>query len=126
MTLVLDAGAFLAVERGNRDIAALLKGELLAGRTPLTSGAVIGQIWRGGGGKQANIARLLHATEIAPLDDTLGRRVGMLLARARTADVVDAAVVLLATPGDLILTSDAADLRPLAEAAGITVAILAV
>ena len=34
MTLVLDAGAFIAAERGDRDVVALLKGELLAKRIP--------------------------------------------------------------------------------------------
>ena len=33
--LVLDAGAFVAVERGSRDVAALIKRERLAGRTHL-------------------------------------------------------------------------------------------
>ena len=41
--LVLDAGAFLAVERGDRDVVALVKRERLAGRAPVTSGAVVAQ-----------------------------------------------------------------------------------
>jgi hypothetical protein len=126
VTLVLDAGAFLAVERGNREVAALLKRELVAGRVPLTHGGVVGQIWRGGMGRQANVARLLAAVDVAPLDDRLGRRAGMLLASARKKDVIDAAVVLLAADGDVILTSDAADLRPLATAAAVHVDIVPV
>ena len=39
--LVLDAGAFVAVERGDRDVVALVKRERLAGRVPLTNGAVV-------------------------------------------------------------------------------------
>jgi len=42
-----------------------------------------------------------------------------LLARARASDVVDAAVVLLASDGDTIMTSDANDLEPLVHAAGV-------
>ena len=126
MSLVLDAGALVAVERGDRDTLALLKAELLAGRAPLTHGGVVGQVWRGGAGRQANLARLLPALEIVPLDDALGRRAGVLLGRARTEDVVDAAVVLLAVDGDLILTSDPRDLRALAHAAEVHVDLVPV
>lgn len=118
MTLVLDAGALVAVERGDRDVMALLKRELLVGRSPVTHGGVVGQVWRGGSGRQAPLARFLPGVEVVPLDDALGRRAGMLLGRAKRADVVDAAVVLLAADGDVVLTSDAADLRPLAAASG--------
>jgi hypothetical protein len=121
MTLVLDAGAFIAVERGDRETAALIKHELLAGRAPRTHGGVVGQIWRGGAGKQANVARLLAGTEIAALGDSLGRQSGVLLGLAKMADVIDAAVVLLAEDGDMVLTSDSGDLEPLATAAGLHV-----
>jgi hypothetical protein len=124
--LVLDAGALVAVERGDRDTLALLKAELVAGRAPLTHGGVVGQVWRGGAGRQANLARLLPALEIVPVDDVLGRRAGVLLGRAHTADVVDAAVVLLAVDGDLILTSDPRDLRALAHAAEVHVDLVPV
>src|SRR5687768_17335248 len=119
MSLVLDAGAFVAVERGDRDLIALVKLELLAKRVPSTHGGVVGQIWRGGTGRQAMLARFLGGVRIEPLDETLGRRAGMLLRRTRTKDVVDAAVVLLAVDGDLIVTSDPGDLEPLAVAAGL-------
>ena len=126
MSLVLDAGALVAVERANRDTIALIKQELLAGRSPLTHGGVVGQVWRGGSGRQANLARLLPALDIAALDDTLGKRAGLLLGRARMADVIDAALVLLATDGDFLLTSDPNDLEPLATSAGLHVDIVPV
>ncbi len=126
MTLVLDAGAFMAVERGDRDVMVLLKRELAAGRVPVTHGGVVGQVWRGGAGRQANVARLFRAVEVTPLDEALGRRAGALLGRARLADVTDAAVVLLAADDDLILTSDPGDLEALAEAADLHVDLLAV
>jgi hypothetical protein len=126
MSLVLDAGAFVAVERGDRLTAALVKAELSAGRSPITHGGVVGQVWRGGAGRQALLAMLLANLEIAVLDDALGRRVGLLLKRSRTSDVIDAAVVLLAADGDSILTSDPGDLEPLALAAGVHVDIVAV
>jgi hypothetical protein len=40
------------------------------------------------------------------------------LGRTRQADVIDAAVVLLANDGDEIVTSDRDDLDPMAEATG--------
>ena len=124
--LVLDAGAYVAVERGNRDVVALVKRERLAGRSPVTSGGVVAQVWRGGSGRQAPIARLLAGTAVASVDDTLARRAGMLLARSGQSDAIDATVVCLAADGDDILTSDPGDLRVLAEAAGIHVEIVPV
>ena len=125
MTLVLDAGAFLAVERGGREIMALLKEELLALRPPVTHGGVVGQVWRGGA-RQAALARFLPAVEVRPLDEELGKRAGALLGRTRRRDVIDAAVVLLAEDGDRILTSDVADLRGLAAVAGVHVDLVPV
>jgi hypothetical protein len=124
--LVLDAGAFLAVERGDRDVVALVKRERLAGRPPVTSGGVVAQVWRGGRGRQVQVARLLAGTDVAAVDDRLGRRAGMLLARSGHADAIDATVVCLAADGDDILTSDPGDLRALAEAAEIHVELILV
>lgn len=126
MRLVLDAGAFLAVERDDRETVALLKREFIARRVPVTHGGVVGQVWRGGTSRQANVARLLVGIEVSSLDDLLGRRVGVLLGQTKKADAIDAALVLLATEGDTILTSDTSDLRPLAVAADLHVDIVAV
>jgi hypothetical protein len=118
MSIVLDAGALLAVERGDREMVALIKRERQAGRAPLSHGGVVGQVWRGGHGRQAILARLLPGVEVEALDDDLGRRAGVLLGAAKRADVIDAAVVLLAQDGDEIFTSDPGDLRDLARVAG--------
>jgi hypothetical protein len=61
-----------------------------------------------------------------PVDDVLGRRAGMLLARTAKGDAIDAAVVCLAQDGDDILTSDPADLLDLARAAGTHVELIPV
>jgi hypothetical protein len=124
--LILDAGAFVAAERGDRDVVALVKRERLAGRPPLTNGGVVAQVWRGGHGRQAPVARLLAGTQVAPLDDRLGRRAGLLLAASGGSDAVDAAVICLAADGDHILTSDPGDLRALAQAADVHIDIIAV
>jgi hypothetical protein len=118
VSLVLDSGALLAVERNDRETVALIKREFLANRVPLTHGGVIGQVWRGGAGRQVNLGRLLPALDVRPLDAALGRRAGMLLRATRTADVIDAALALLATEGDSLLTSDPDDLAVLVAAAG--------
>ena len=124
--LVLDAGALLAVERADRDVIALIKGERRAGRAPITHGGVIGQVWRGGAGRQAYLAKLLPGLQVIALDDALGRRAGLLLARTRTADVIDAALALLARDGDQLLTSDPRDLRRLVRATGAHVDVVEV
>lgn len=124
--LVLDAGAFVAVERGDRDVVALVKRERMAGRAPVTCGAVVAQVWRGGTGRQVPVARLLAGVDVIAVDQVLGRRAGLLLARSGTDDAVDASVVCLAFDGDDILTSDVDDLRILAEAAEVHVELLPV
>lgn len=107
-------------------LVARLKREFDHGRTPVTHGGVVGQVWRGGSGRQARLSQALQAIEVAPLDDNLGRRAGMLLASSRGSDVIDAAVIALAADGDSILTSDPRDLTALAEAADLHVDIVPV
>jgi hypothetical protein len=124
--LVMDAGAFVAVERGDRDVLALVKRERVSGHVPVTHGGVVGQVWRGGSGKQTLVAKLLAGVEIIALDEQLGRRAGMVLARSGGSDAIDAAVVCLAGDGSDILTSDPADLRSLAQAAGVHVELISV
>jgi hypothetical protein len=122
--LILDAGAFLAVERLDRSVVALIKRERQAGRAPLTSGGVVAQVWRRGSGRQAPLARLLAGVEIVPIDAELGRQAGVLLALTGGSDAIDASVICLAADGDEILTSDVTDLRPLAEAADVHVDLI--
>jgi hypothetical protein len=126
VSLILDAGAFIAVEDGDRDIVALVKRERLANRSPITHGGVVAQVWRGGAGRQAELARLLPGVDIKSLDDALGKRAGVLLGRTGSADVIDSALVCLAGDGDEILTSDPTDLRGLAETAGVHVELIPV
>ncbi len=125
MSLVLDAGAFLAVERGDRDVVALIKRELLEGLPPRTHAGVVGQVWRGGS-RQAVLASILRGTAISPLDDALARRAGVLVGKARASDIVDAALALLAVDGDTLLTSDPKDLSRLLAAADLHVDVVPV
>ncbi len=124
MSLVLDVGALVALERNERAMWVRLKTALLDETEVLSHGGVVGQAWRSGGPRQALLARALSSIDVRPLDEALGRAAGSLLARTRGRDVIDAAVVALARPGDVILTSDPDDLEPLARATGTDLDIL--
>jgi hypothetical protein len=126
VSLILDAGAFVAVERGDRDVVALIKRERRADRSPVTHGGVVAQVWRGGSGRQAEVARVLPGVDVKSLDELLGKRAGVLLGQSGGADAIDAAIVCLATDDDDILTSDVGDLRGLAEAAGVHIELIPV
>lgn len=124
MRLILDTGALIALERNDRAMWQRLKLALHARESPVSHGGVIGQAWRGRGSRQALLARALDAIDIRRLDAILGRAAGELLARAKQDDVIDAALVLLATDGDRIITSDPDDLAPLARAADLDVELV--
>jgi DNA-binding transcriptional MocR family regulator len=78
---------------------------------------VVAQVWRDRQGRQVNLARLLRTVDVRAIDERAGRQAGVLLGMAGTADRVDATVVLLAGPGDRILTSDPDHIGALAVAA---------
>lgn len=117
MTLVFDAGALISLERDERASWVRLKAAYLRGEVPLTNAAVLGQVWREGLG-QARLSQALEGIEVRPLDETLGRSAGELLAASGQADLIDASIVLIALDGDEIVTTDSADLKPLAIASG--------
>jgi len=117
--LFLDAGALVAVERGDAAMLRRLQRAARLGDPVRTAAPVVGQVWRGGTGRQALLARMLSGVAVLPVDHADCRRAGVLLGRAGTADVVDALVVLLAADrNDRVLTGDLSDLRRLAEADG--------
>jgi hypothetical protein len=113
--LTLDAGALIALDRGDRRIIALL-GEALRVHVDIRVPAgVVGQAWRNGA-KQATLARFLRAREVQveALDDKGARACGELCAATGTSDVIDASVVIAARQSDdIVLTSDPGDLRRL-------------
>jgi hypothetical protein len=115
--LVLDAGALVAVDRGDREMIARLRVAERDGLELRSNAMVVAQAWRDRQGRQVSLARLLRAVDVRAVDHQDGRDAGVLLAAAGTADPIDATVVLLAAPGDRILTSDPDDLARLAAAA---------
>lgn len=119
--LVLDTGALIALDRGDKRLIALLQQALAQGRSFQVPAGVVAQAWRNGR-LQVTLARFLRAEEVAviSLDERLARSCGELCGAAGSADVVDASVVILARQCKApILTSDAGDLRRLDPAAHI-------
>jgi len=113
VSLVLDAGALIAYERGSRTVQAFLERAHRHSEDVRTTTAVVAQTWRGDP-KQARLAKLLRGVDERDLTSDQARQVGRLLRRAGTADVVDGTIVDIANDGDEILTSDPADIRALA------------
>lgn len=108
--IVLDAGALVAADRDDRRVAGLIELGRRAGAELVTSAPVVGQAWRGGS-RQARLARLLKMVDVRVTVVADARAAGALLAQARTPDVVDALLTLVALPGDQILTRDPDDVR---------------
>lgn len=113
---MLDSGAFVAVDRGDRGMIARLRVALRHGMDLRTHAMVVAQVWRDPSGRQAELSRLLRAVDVRSIDEQLGREAGLLLARTKTSDPIDATVALIARDGDCILTSDVRDLKRLAAA----------
>jgi hypothetical protein len=68
--------------------------------------------------RQVQLRQLLRGCEVVAFAEADAHQAGALLAKSRTADVVDAAVVVLAVErGADIQTGDAGDIRRLTAAA---------
>jgi DNA-binding transcriptional MocR family regulator len=115
--LILDAGALVSVDRDDRAMIARLRAAQQHGLELRTNAMVVAQVWRDRHGRQANLARLLQAVDVRVVSQRGGRDAGVLQAIAGTSDAIDATVVLLAGPGDRILTRDPGDILLLAAAA---------
>lgn len=113
MALVLDTGALIAFDRGDRDVTLTVEGAQRNHQRVVTSSGCVAEAWRGGGPKQALLARLLYGTHEYGLDADVSRSIGALCAVARSTDVVDAHIALLAKDGDVVLTSDLDDVKRL-------------
>jgi hypothetical protein len=122
--VVLDAGAFAAVDRGDRAMVARLRVAERSGIELRSNGVVVAQVWRDPAGRQAELARLLRSVDIKAVDQHRGREAGVLLGRAGASDAVNATVVAVASPGDRIVTSDPADIRALVAVSGLPVLVV--
>lgn len=113
--LTLDAGALIAFDRNDRKLVAILARALELGHSLAVPAGVVAQVWRDGR-RQVRLARLLGSpdVEVEALDDQRARAAGQLCGVARSADVIDASVVLCARQrGHRVVTSDPSDIRRL-------------
>lgn len=121
--VVYDAGVLIAAERNVRRVWAEHRVRLEAGIAPLVPAAVVAQVSRSA--KQAQLRRLLRGCEVVALDEDAAHRAGALLGKARTKDIVDASVVVLATKRRAnVVTDDVDDIERLAAAAGGSLIVL--
>lgn len=122
--LVLDAGALIAADNGERTMMARLAAAQRSGLGLRTVGPVIAQVWRDPSGRQANLARLLKAVDVRPAGERLGKDAGVLLGATGGSDAVDALVVCAADSGDRIVTSDPGDIQTLVAASARSILVI--
>lgn len=115
MRLVLDAGALIGIDRGERRVAALIELGRRSNAELVTTAPVVAQAWRHGS-RQARLAQALAMIEVEPVDLEASQDAGELLAASQTSDAIDALLALLARPSDQVLTSDPDDLAALLDA----------
>ena len=113
---VLDTGALIALERGDRHVVGVVAEARQVRATLTVPAGCVAQAWRDPR-RQARLANFLRGSnvDIVALDADAARRVGLLLAASGTTDVVDAHVAVCALRrGGPVLTSDPEDIRTLA------------
>lgn len=114
--IVLDAGALIAVDRGSSLMNNVIGRAGGRSRRLLVPGPVLAQVWRDGA-RQALLSRFLKLpiVNVELLSEPLWQAVGELCGLTKTADVVDAAVVICARAkgAQVVITSDPDDLRKL-------------
>jgi hypothetical protein len=114
--LILDAGAVMAVSRGNPTLRARLKVAAKDRAEVVIPPVVVTQTIRGGPG-DAPINQLLKTVQVPPADLELARQAGGLLGATGLRDAADAHVMAEAfrrLPA-VVLTSDPEDMAVLAQ-----------
>jgi PIN domain len=112
---VLDTGALIALERGQRFAVIILERAEHAGWAFVVPAGALAQAWRNAR-TQVRLGRFLAAPNVAiePLDNMRARAAGQLCALRKTRDVIDASVILSARAHRcVVLTSDPGDLAHL-------------
>jgi hypothetical protein len=116
---VYDAGALIAFDNNDRRMWARHKLALDDGRDIHVPAVVVGQAWRDGR-RQVQLARALAGCRADPVGLETSKSAGVLCGRSGTADVVDAAVVVVAAAlRAIIWTSDADGITSLAGQSGL-------
>jgi hypothetical protein len=118
--VVYDSGALIAADRSDRAFWADHRIHLEQGTIPVAPAAVVAQVSRSP--RQAQLRRLLRGCEVTALDEGIAHKVGAVLAKSGTADVVDAVVVVEALARSArIVTSDPEDISLLLHGAPLVV-----
>lgn len=113
--LTLDAGGLIALDRNERKVLVLLAEAARRGQRVTVPATAFAKAIRQPA-RQARLSRLARqvSTDLAHLDGPDATRVGVLLAQSRTADIVDAHVVVCARRArQPVVTSDPRDLHRL-------------
>ena len=111
--ITFDAGGLIALDRGDRHVLALLARATERGMRVTIPATALAQAIRSPA-RQVRLSRLIRQvnTNLVALDGPDATATGLLLARSRTSDIVDAHVVLCARRAvQVVVTSDAGDLR---------------
>ena len=114
--ITFDAGGLIALDHNDRRVLALVVRAVERGMRITIPATALAQAMRNPA-RQARLSRLIRqsSTDLVPLDGPDATAVGLLLARTATADIVDAHVVVCARrAGQVLVTSDPADLRRIA------------
>jgi hypothetical protein len=121
--VVYDAAVLVAADRNERRTWAQHKARLEFGIVPLVPAPVVAKVSRSP--KQAQLRRFLAGCVVVPLGESEAHEAGRLLARSRTADVVDAVVVAIALREKaVILTGAPEDIGRLVRASGGEIAVV--
>jgi hypothetical protein len=115
-SIVLDAGALVALERNDRSMWAALKRAAMRQMDVVVPSTALAQVWRALP-TQAPLSSALDRCILASFDP-LARSVGILCGRTATADICDAHVALVASRADVLYTSDPGDMHVLLAACG--------
>lgn len=122
--VVYDAAVLIAADRNDRRAWAEHRFLLQEGVVPLVPAAVLAQVSRSA--RQAQLRRFLRGCIVVPLDEATAHAAGRLLGAARTTDVIDACVVVIAMRWRArIVTGDPDDIDALLAAAGSRLTVVA-
>ena len=115
--LILDAGALIALARGDLRVRALIEHTLLDQVLVVVPTPVLAQVHRGGRDHARTDRAWRWIDEFVPTSERTARSAGELLARAGLSDAIDAIVAAEALDGApaAILTSDPKDISDLVE-----------
>jgi hypothetical protein len=122
--VVYDTAVLVAADRNERRAWAEHKARLEFGIIPLVPAPVVAQVSRST--QKVQLRRFLTGCVVVPLGESGAHEAGRLPGMTRTADVVDAVVVIALRQKAMILTRDPDDMERLVRASGRAVAVVTV